>query len=173
MRGSHHLDPVEIDRGLNISRIGLSLDKHFDSDMVDDVLHLDFEALQAISSDPIEEQQPLSPEGHAELISPMEDQQNDQVDEVDFANRVTDPRWSLANERSPRFSLAVGEMASLTSDTVEGDSMGFAKAERYMKRELDFLSPRYTQLRTKARDQGGIEPHHLLLRHHQVENLRD
>jgi len=144
MRGGHHPDPVEIDRGLNISKIGLSSDKYLDSDFVDDVLHLDSEAFQAISPDRVDDQQPLRPEAHPELISPMEDQQNDQVDEVDFANRVTDPRWSLANERSPRFSLAAGETASVSSDNVEGDSLGFAKAERYMKRELDFLSPRYT-----------------------------
>ena len=149
-------DPVEIDRGLNISKIGL--DNQFD-----------ISNPHAISPPALEVQEPPILKDH-----PADDgeirfnPQNDvcEIEDVDFTTRI--PNRNLMNrEEDPHFSsISTGETSSVAGVDTPNDSLGFKAAERYAKGKLCFHHHQWAE--NQVNDQDTIELHHLQLPLHQV-----
>jgi hypothetical protein len=116
-------DPVESNRGLNISKIGL--DNHFD-----------IPSTHLISPPALETHEPPSLDDH------LPDQgginlgpQNDEceIEGVDFTSRIPNPR-EVAQEESPHFSsISTGETSSAASVDTPNDRLGFKATARYTK----------------------------------------
>jgi len=114
-------EPVEIDRGLNISKIGLDN-------------HLDIPSHHPMPQD----QESLRLEDHLEEGGEISlHPRNDvcEIEDVDYTTRIPNPD-SMAREESPHFSsITTGEASHLASIDTPNDPLGFKAAERYTKGE--------------------------------------
>jgi hypothetical protein len=118
-------DPIESNRGLNISKIGLEI-------------HFDISNSHAMSPSAPDLLEPPSPEvqlpndGGICLLP-----QNDEceIEEIDYTTRIPHPD-SMAREESPHFSsISSGETSSVASFDTPNDPLGFKAAEQYAKGE--------------------------------------
>jgi len=120
-------DPVERNRGLNISKIGL--DNHVDFPD-HNTMHLD--------------QEPPRLEDHrvddGEIsLHPRNDVS--ETEDVDYTTRIPNPD-SIAREESPHFSsISTGETSHVASVDTPNDPLGFKAAERYTKGTSCLLYP--------------------------------
>jgi hypothetical protein len=141
-------DPVETNRGLNISKIGL--DNPFDPVIGGEIPHLDPEPVPEAPSLVLSEvQQIISPDDHfqGDRIESPPAESGEYVEEVDFASRVVTPRWAKPAEEEPNSSNSSRRNSRVASRVREDDSLGFAAAERYMKRESKQVTLSHGQLR--------------------------
>ena len=155
-------DPVEIDRGLNISKIGL--DNQFD------IPNPHTMSLPApVQLEPLNPEVHLLDDGEIRLIP-----QNDvsEIEEVDYTTRIPHP-GSMAMEESPRFSsFSTGKTSSAASVDPPEDPLGFKAAERYTKGK-SYLQINTVSAENQVKDRDTTELHHHPLPHHQVDNFRD
>jgi hypothetical protein len=120
-------DPVETNRGLNISKIGL--DNHFD--------------IPSHHTMP-QDREPLRLEDHFEddgEISLNPPNNVCEIEDVDYTTRIPNP-GSMPREESPHFSsISTGETSSVASFDTPNDPLGFTAAERYTKGQSYLLHP--------------------------------
>jgi hypothetical protein len=118
-------DPVESNRGLNISKIGL--DNQFETPK--------YHAMSPPAPDQLE---PAILEAHLPDYGDIGlDTQNDvcEIEDVDSTTRIPNP-GSMPREESPHFlSISTGETSSAASIDTPNDALGFKAAERYTKGE--------------------------------------
>ena len=119
-------DPVETNRGLNISKIGL--DNQFD-----------ISKPHAMSPPAPDQLEPPSLEAHLPddggiCLPPRNDEC--EIEDVDYTTRIPNP-GSMARVESPHFSsISTGETSSVASVDTPNDPLGFKAAERYAKGKL-------------------------------------
>jgi hypothetical protein len=119
-------DPVETNRGLNISKIGL--DNQFD-----------ISNPHAMSPSAPDQLEPPGPEDHLPDDGEISlHPRNDicEIEDVDYTTRIPNPN-SMAREENPHFSsVSMGETSSVASVDTPNDPLGFKAAERYAKGKL-------------------------------------